>query len=49
MKSCHLSGGYKKKAALACGFIGNPDVIIIDEPTLGLDNRFKGILHRKLR
>jgi ABC-2 type transport system ATP-binding protein len=49
MKSGHLSGGYQKKASLACAFIGDPDVIIIDEPTLGLDIRFKNILHRKLR
>jgi ABC-2 type transport system ATP-binding protein len=49
MKSSHLSGGYQKKASLACAFIGDPDVVIIDEPTLGLDIRFKNILHRKLR
>lgn len=33
---------------LACAFIGNPDVIIIDEPTLGLDVRFKKIFWQKL-
>jgi ABC-2 type transport system ATP-binding protein len=48
MKSGQLSGGYLKKVALACAFVGNPDVVIIDEPTLGLDIRFRSIFHRKL-
>jgi ABC-2 type transport system ATP-binding protein len=48
MKSRELSGGYLKKVALACTFVGNPDVVIIDEPTLGLDARFRSIFHRKL-
>jgi ABC-2 type transport system ATP-binding protein len=49
MKSRELSGGSLKKAALACAFIGSPDVVIIDEPTLGLDTRFRNVFHRKLR
>lgn len=48
-KSVYLSGGYLKKMCLACVFIGDPDVIIIDEPTLGLDVRFKKIFWEKLR
>lgn len=48
-KSIYLSGGYLKKMCLACAFIGDPDVIIIDEPTLGLDVRFKQIFWEKLR
>ena len=33
----HLSGGTKKKLDLACGLLHRPPVIILDEPSLGLD------------
>lgn len=32
-----LSGGKKQSAALACSIIGFPEIIILDEPTNGLD------------
>lgn len=33
----HLSGGEKKKTALACVLVMNPRVLVLDEPLAGLD------------
>jgi len=33
----NLSGGMKQKLALACAIIHNPDLLVLDEPTTGVD------------
>lgn len=33
----HYSGGMQKRLDLACGLLHRPDVLILDEPSLGLD------------
>lgn len=43
-----LSGGMKQRLGIAQAFLGDPEVIIVDEPTAGLDpeerTRFRNLL-----
>ncbi len=36
-RAVHLSGGMRKKLALACTLIHRPDILLLDEPTTGVD------------
>ncbi len=48
-----LSGGMKRRVGIAQALIGNPQILVVDEPTAGLDPeervRFRGILSRYAR
>ncbi len=44
-----LSGGNQQKVLLAMWMTTNPDIIMIDEPTRGVDGRCEGEIHALLR
>ncbi|MDO4910604.1 MAG: ABC transporter ATP-binding protein [Corynebacterium sp.] len=45
----YLSGGQRHRVAVAMGFIGNPELILLDEPTTGLDPQARSVLWGYIR
>jgi len=44
-----LSGGMKRRLVLARALINNPDLLVLDEPTIGLDPQARHLIWEKLK
>ena len=44
----HLSGGNKRKLQLAIAILGNPKIILLDEPSSGMDPETRKFMWSKL-
>ncbi len=45
----NLSGGWKKRVAIVCSMIHDPEVLFMDEPTTGLDTQSRNLLWKMIR
>ena len=45
----NLSGGWKRRTAIVCALIHNPSILVLDEPTAGLDTQSRHMLWQLIR
>ncbi|MEM0360316.1 MAG: ABC transporter ATP-binding protein [Candidatus Diapherotrites archaeon] len=43
-KAENLSGGYRRLLNIACSIVHDPELVFLDEPTVGLDPKFRKLL-----
>jgi len=47
-KARFLSGGFKRLLNLGCSLVNDPEIIFLDEPTVGLDPKMRRLIWQKL-
>ena len=48
-KARELSGGMKRRVQIAKALVHNPDIVILDEPTAGVDIELRHLLWKNLK